>query len=150
MLDLLNKTASDNMTKAELLEYIKAQQAEKEGLSAKLKAQQAEMEALAEKAAEAEKEDDIPEAKDTSSEGIKAWLNERVPFIAFKDNDKYKDDIVVGINGKAFIIQRGKQVMIPRYVKLVLDSSMAQEAHAADVMQGFQDQHTRRAAELEL
>lgn len=138
MPDLLNKNPSDNMTKAELLEYIKAQQAEKEELEAKLEAQQA------------EKEDDIPEAKDTSPEDIKAWLNERVPFIAFKDNDKYKDDIVVGVNGKTFIIQRGKQVMIPRYVKLHLDSSMAQEAYAADVMQGYQDQHTKRAKELDL
>lgn len=131
MSDLLNKTASDNMTKAELLEYIKAQQAAKEELEAKVE--------------ELEKaEDDIPEP------AIRDYLNERVPFYAFKDDNKYKDDIVVGINGKNFIIQRGKHVMIPRYVKMLIDNSLAQEAIAADVIAGFQTQHERRARELNL
>ena len=43
-------------------------------------------------------------------------MNELVPFFAFRDNDKYKDDIFVGWNGKGYQIQRGKQVMIPRGV----------------------------------
>lgn len=124
------KKPSDNMTKAELLEYIKAQQAEMDAL--------------------AKKDEDIPEAKDDSSEDVKKWLNERVPFYAFKDNDKYKDDIVVGCNGKNFIIQRGKQVMIPRYVKIALDNSTAQNTYAANVTQGFQAQFESRSRELGL
>ena len=34
-------------------------------------------------------------------------MNERVPFMAFKDNDKYKDDLIVIVNGKTWQIQRG-------------------------------------------
>jgi len=119
----------ENMTKAELLAHIEAQKAEMDAL--------------------AKKDEDIPEAKD-NSEDVKKWLNERVPFYAFKDNDKYKDDIVVGCNGKNFIIQRGKQVMIPRYVKIALDNSTAQNTYAANVTQGFQAQFESRSRELGL
>lgn len=50
------------------------------------------------------------------------YLEERVSYQAFKDDDKYKDDIVVIVNGRNFIIQRGKIVNIPRYVVMVLES----------------------------
>lgn len=50
------------------------------------------------------------------------WMNERVPYMAFKDDDKYKDDIVVIVNGSNFIIKRGELVHIPRYVLTVLES----------------------------
>lgn len=60
-----------------------------------------------------------------------AFLEERIPFQAFKDNDKYKDDISVQVNGKIWQIQRGKRVMIPRYVYLALRQSDRQLAEAA-------------------
>jgi hypothetical protein len=50
------------------------------------------------------------------------WMKERVPYMAFKDDDKYKDDIVVIVNGSNFIIKRGELVHIPRYVLAVLES----------------------------
>ena len=50
------------------------------------------------------------------------WMKERVPYMAFKDDDKYKDDIVVIVNGSNFIIKRGELVHIPRYVLTVLES----------------------------
>lgn len=59
------------------------------------------------------------EAKATGNKPTKeqeAYANERVPFFAFSDSEKYKDDIVVGINGYNYQIQRGKHVMIPRFV----------------------------------
>ena len=49
-------------------------------------------------------------------------LKQRVPYMAFKDDDKYKDDIVVIVNGHNFIIKRGVVVNIPRYVISVLES----------------------------
>ncbi len=39
-------------------------------------------------------------------------LKERVPYMAFKDDGKYKDDIVVIVNGGNFIIKRGVIVML--------------------------------------
>lgn len=65
------------------------------------------------------------------------WLNEKISFMAFKDNDKYSDDIVVGINGKNWLIQRGKTVFIPRYVYLALEDTERQKAKSAEVSEGF-------------
>lgn len=50
------------------------------------------------------------------------WMKERVPYMAFKDDGKYKDDITVIVNGSSFIIKRGELVYIPRYVLAVLES----------------------------
>lgn len=50
------------------------------------------------------------------------YMKERVPYMAFKDDGKYKDDIVVIVNGSNFIIKRGELVHIPRYVLTVLES----------------------------
>jgi len=61
-----------------------------------------------------------------------SYEREMVDFYAFKDNNKYKDDIVVGVNGRIFRIQRGKHVQIPRYLAMVLEQSMAQDAATAD------------------
>ncbi len=57
-----------------------------------------------------------------------------VPFFAIKDKDKYKDDIVVAVNGKAWRIKRGVQVMIPRFVAAVLENSQRQDIAAAEIM----------------
>lgn len=54
-------------------------------------------------------------------EGSNEWLQERVPVTLFKDDDKYKDDVIVSVNGYAWQIQRGVTVMIPRYVALQLE-----------------------------
>lgn len=62
------------------------------------------------------------------------YLKEPVPFYAFKDDDKYKDDITVGVNGRIFRIKRGVQVMVPRYVYNVLMRSMEQDAKTADLI----------------
>lgn len=59
-----------------------------------------------------------------------------VSFWAFKDDNKYKDDIVVGINGKVTRIQRGKHVRIPREVYNVIRRSMAQDAATAEYIEG--------------
>ena len=64
-----------------------------------------------------------------------AHLKELVPFYAFKDTDKYRDDIIVGVNGKLFQIQRGKEVMIPRYVYNVIIQSMNQDAQTAELIE---------------
>lgn len=60
-----------------------------------------------------------------------AFLEEKVSFRAFKDNDKYKDDISVQVNGKIWQIQRGVTVQIPRFVYLALRQSDRQLAEAA-------------------
>jgi len=76
------------------------------------------------------------------------YLKQKVPFQAFKDNDKYKDDIVVIINGKTWVIQRGKHVMIPRYVKHVIENSERQKVHSANHNQSLMDIYVQKADRL--
>jgi len=70
---------------------------------------------------------------------VEKHLNEVVPFFAFRDDDKYKDDIIVGINGKNWQIQRGKQVMIPRYVHNAIMDADRQRTEAAMTSSKFAD-----------
>lgn len=67
-------------------------------------------------------------AKDTEDDGM-------VSFFAFKDDGKYKDDIVVGLNGKIYRIQRGKYVRIPKDVYAIIRQSMAQDAATAEYLE---------------
>ena len=76
-----------------------------------------------------------PEKKAPVDETSDEYWNEQVPFYAFKDGDKYKDDIVVGVNGKIWQIKRGVEVMIPRFVKQVIIQSMEQDAQTAELIE---------------
>lgn len=75
-------------------------------------------------------------------------MNELVPFFAFRDNDKYKDDIFVGLNGKGYQIQRGKQVMIPRGVYNILIRSMRQDERTSEMMASQARQYAEKSGAL--
>ena len=64
-----------------------------------------------------------------------------VPFRAFKDNGKYRDDIVVIINGVAWTIQRGVEVMIPQNVYEVIRQSEEQKAAANAYREELEQQY---------
>ncbi len=51
----------------------------------------------------------------------------------YKDNDRYKKDVQVIINGRAFLIQRGVEVSIPAAVAEVLEHAQAQSQLAIEV-----------------
>lgn len=59
---------------------------------------------------------------------------ETVTVRLFKDNSKYKDPVFVGINGKNYLIERGKEVEVPRCVSEVLKNSLAQDDFANAVI----------------
>ena len=44
------------------------------------------------------------------------------------------EPVFVGVNGKTFLIKRGEDVMVPRYVKEVLDNSEKQDRSAYDLI----------------
>lgn len=60
---------------------------------------------------------------------------DKVYFYAMRDGGKYRDDILVAVNGKTYKIKRGERVRIPRYVAEILQSSMDQDAKAAAYME---------------
>lgn len=49
----------------------------------------------------------------------------------FCDNDRYKGDVFVAVNGKTFLIRRGETVTVPGYVARVLANSDRMDALSA-------------------
>lgn len=65
------------------------------------------------------------------------YLEEYVEVTLFQDNDKYKDDVFVAVNGENCLIQRGKPVRIKRKFALALASSDRQDIYAAQIAEQF-------------
>lgn len=121
------------VTVEELMKQLAEERAAKE--AAEKKAAEAEA-ALAEKATEA-KIAPVCEVDYAAEEDAKkkAYYNELVPVMLFKDNEKYKDDVFVAHNGRTFQIQRGVEVKVPRKVALILERSHAQDMQTANLIQ---------------
>lgn len=102
--------------------------------------QKAKAEALAEYQAGAA---GTPEEKKAAQEP-----EERVTIELFKDSDKYRDDLVVGVNGKYYQIQRGIPVSVPRSVAEVIANSKAQDSAAADYSKAKEQEYIQRSNEL--
>lgn len=79
-------------------------------------------------AAPAEEEQKQPE---TTTEGTQAPVDDgMVEIELYKDNDKYKNDVFVCVNGKSMQIKRGERVRIPKAFAEVLDNAEAQRKFA--------------------
>ena len=89
--------------------------AEAEDIIAKAKAEAAAIVAEA----QAKAKETLEAAKETAPAAPKP--NDLVPIRLFKDNDKYKDDVFVAVNGRSFQIKRGETVQVPAYVAEVLE-----------------------------
>ena len=91
---------------------------------------------LAEKEAEnARLRGDSQKARDRAIEQAREYenyLNEYISVKLFKDNDRYKDDVYVAVNGQNCIIKRGEWVKVKRKFALVLDASEIQDMKTAD------------------
>ena len=61
-------------------------------------------------------------------------MEEKVPVRLFKDNDRYKDDVFVAVNGEGCLIKRGETVMIKRKFAEVLEQSDRQDMETARLM----------------
>lgn len=73
----------------------------------------------------------------------------KVPVELFKDNNMYKDDVYVAVNGVGIKIKRGCPVEIEQKFKEVLDNSRRQDARAADLQEALQDDFNAKSKELE-
>lgn len=78
-----------------------------------------------------------PETEQETPQPVKKGKkkDEMVTIRLFKDGDKYKDDVFVGVNGKAFKIQRGVEVRVPTYVADILEQSMSQDIATASLIE---------------
>ena len=82
-------------------------------------------------------------AKEAARE-YEEYLNEYISVKLFKDNDRYRDDVYVAVNGQNCIIKRGEWVKIKRKFALVLDASEIQDMKTAE----FIEREQRRFAEV--
>ena len=74
-----------------------------------------------------------------------AYLEEYVAVKLFRDNDRYKDDVYVAVNGHNCVIRRGEWVRIKRKFAMVLDQSEIQDMQTAEMLEA--EQNRFRAAE---
>lgn len=70
------------------------------------------------------------EAFNPNAEGEKP-----VTIKLFKDNDKYKDDVQVAVNGKMYVIQRGIPVTVPQKVAWALEAQSRQDEKTAAMIE---------------
>ena len=63
------------------------------------------------------------------------YLNEYISVKLFRDNDRYKDDVYVAVNGNNCIIKRGEWVRVKRKFALVLDASEIQDMRTAEYLE---------------
>jgi len=52
----------------------------------------------------------------------------------FRDGNRYKDDVLVNVNGRRFLIQRGREVEIPYAHYLCLMEQMKQDETVATMV----------------
>lgn len=58
-------------------------------------------------------------------------MEEKVSYRLFRDSGRYSEPVFVGVNGRTFLVPRGKTVMVPRFVAQVLDDSEAMRDRAS-------------------
>ena len=58
----------------------------------------------------------------------------KVKIRLFRDNNEYKDDLFVAVNGHSFLIKRGVEVEVPDYIADVIKNAEAQQNRALEYM----------------
>lgn len=76
------------------------------------------------------------------------YWQQPVKIKLFKDNDKYKDDVFVGVAGKTYLIKRGIEVEVPRCVAQVIDDSHNQEMFAISYCEGLEKDYEAQTKEV--
>ncbi len=72
---------------------------------------------------------------------VEAYLDEMVAVKLFRDNERYKDDVYVAVNGHNCVIKRGEWVKIKRKFALVLDQSEIQDMKTAAMLEAEQKRY---------
>ncbi len=78
---------------------------------------------------------ELTEEQKKAREKEEAYYNELVEVKLFKDNNKYKDDVFVSVNGENCVIKRGEKVKIKRKFAEVLDNSDLQDYETSKLIE---------------
>lgn len=77
---------------------------------------------------------ELTEEQKKANEERKAYWNEYVEVELFRDNNKYKDDVYVAVNGENCNIQRGKRVKVKRKFAKTLETSSIQDFKTSELI----------------
>lgn len=77
---------------------------------------------------------ELTEEQKKANEERKAYWNEYVEVELFKDNNKYKDDVFVAVNGENCVIKRGEKVKIKRKFAKALENSKIQDFKTSELI----------------
>lgn len=86
----------------------------------------------------------VAEAKNL--EAVRAneeYMKQPVTIKLFKDNGKYRDDVYVSVNEKSFLIKRGEEVTVPRFIEEVLKNSLSQDEYVASLVEKLQSDYEK-------
>jgi hypothetical protein len=72
------------------------------------------------------------QAAETEEQPAEAPDDGMVNIFLMRDSDKYKGDVFVQVNGRSYIVKRGKNVKVPKEVAEVLQNSQEQDTKAAE------------------
>ena len=86
------------------------------------------------------------ELKRAKAKEYEDYLNEYISVKLFRDQDKYRDDVYVAVNGQNCIIKRGEWVKIKRKFALVLDASEIQDMKTAEFIEKEQKNFAHQSA----
>lgn len=125
------------------LEAVQAQIAE---MLANAKAEAAQIVADAKTAAESAGVSAAADQVKAARAAAKAKADELVDVQLFKDNDRYKDDVFVAVNGENCLIQRGTPVKIKRKFAEVLEHSAKQDAETGMIIEAEEDKFAKESA----
>ena len=85
--------------------------------------------------AKASVQGELTEEQKKAREEQEAYYNELVEVKLFKDNNKYKDDVFVSVNGENCVIKRGEKVKIKRKFAEVLENSDLQDYETSKLIE---------------
>ncbi len=71
---------------------------------------------------------------------LRAARPESVSMKLFKDNGRYKSDVLASVNGRRFLIQRGVEVEMPYAIAQVLRASQKQDEQAAQLVSRLREE----------
>ena len=68
-------------------------------------------------------------------------MKQPVTIKLFKDNGRYRDDVYVSVNDRSFLIKRGVEVTVPRFVEQALKNSLSQDEYVASLVEKLQSDY---------
>ena len=72
--------------------------------------------------------------------------DDMVPIKLYKDGEKYKNPLFVGINGKTWFIPRGIPFLVPRMVSDFIESNISEEAAVMEKLDKMEEEFAKADA----